>query len=68
MRDNLTAFVNLPDGTIIMFKGETQIILGEKSDGTLLKWLVEQDNKKILAFGDATVDLQRQLDYLSYFP
>ncbi len=57
MKDNLAAFVDLPDGTHIMFKGEVQIVLGKDSDGSLLKWLVEQDNKTIFLFENTTVSL-----------
>jgi hypothetical protein len=37
MKDNLTIFIRLKDGTDIMFKGETQIVLGKENDGSLLK-------------------------------
>lgn len=37
MKDNLTLFIHLKDGTTIMFKGETQIVLGKESDGSLLE-------------------------------
>ena len=52
MKDNLTLFVHLKDGTNIMFKGETQVVLGNESDGSLLQWLVDHDKKKILVYGD----------------
>ena len=51
-KDYISVFIDFEDGTIIHFKAKAQILLGKESDGSMLEWLVEHDEKKILIFGD----------------
>jgi hypothetical protein len=51
-KEYISVFIDFEDGTVVHFKAKAQILLGKNSDGRFLEWLVEHDDKKILAYGD----------------